>query len=459
MAERSPRDAIAQGRLQTLADKVRGLDAVFSCGGSISLAGPVELRFRGSGPIRVEGADGWQRTDVGKRLARRCKPAPFGIGRDTRHDPRVRDGGQLLATGGSFRVVGLDLASTGILAEIHRALCADDATPPEAELYALNVYERSGHFVPHKDTPRDLDVFGTVVACLPVPFRGGRLVLRHGTTQSYDWQSTSYHGFGRRDQSYPVKWAAFYGDVDHEVEPVTGGARVTLTWLLRRAARVGLDTRRPASTEADLEAAFAAALADPGFMPRGGVLGVPCLHLYAQTPGLVRPSEALSAATTARLKGRDRLVALATLRAGLATRYRPYLYDAMASGSWRLSRAPTQREAAIFRRRQLGASTLETSIPIEHDASGWGREDDVTWVLLPPWADDEDALAEAEPTTEFLGALEYSATGYFGNEGSDAAFYVAAALLITVPPARERAGVRVRRARRGVSAARTRAGA
>jgi hypothetical protein len=64
----------------------------------------------------------------------------------------------------------------------------------------------------------------------------------------------------------------------------------------------------------------------------------------------------------------------------------------------------------------------------------------VTWVVPAPFTD-FGALRtahDAVPATEQLGELEYSATDYFGNEGGDAAFYVSAALLIDVPPARER---------------------
>ena len=44
-----------------------------------------------------------------------------------------------MAAEDAFRVRGLDLAESGILAEIHRALCPADERPSEAELYALNV--------------------------------------------------------------------------------------------------------------------------------------------------------------------------------------------------------------------------------------------------------------------------------------------------------------------------------
>ena len=40
-------------------------------------------------------------------------------------------------------------------------------TPLTAELYALNVCQKGGHFVKHKDTPRGPDMVGTLVVNLP----------------------------------------------------------------------------------------------------------------------------------------------------------------------------------------------------------------------------------------------------------------------------------------------------
>jgi hypothetical protein len=426
-------------RLADLAERVRDLEAVFSCSGTITLPAAVTLLFADGRSIRVVRENAWTRS-IGRKLMARCRPAPFGVGRKTHHDRRVRDGGQLLARGGALRASGLDLNGTGILTEIRRTLCPGDDQNPEAELYALNVYGARGHFVAHKDTPRDPDVFGTLVVCLPVPFRGGALVLHHGSIYRFEWEAADSCGLGQRDDAYPVQWAAFYSDVDHEIEPVTAGTRVTLTWLLRRATADAPIPREPAASEADLEAELASALANPRFLPSGGLLGIPCAHLYAAASGRRPFAGALSKARASTLKGRDRLVALAALRAGLRARFRPYLFETCGEESWRLTRAPSNRERAIFRWERLGALELEDAMPIEHHAD-WYTDDDVTWILPPPWMPSQrhDSSREAQPASEFLGEVEYSATNYFGNEGGDAAFYVCAALLLEVPSARKRA--------------------
>jgi hypothetical protein len=447
-------------RLADLAERIRDLEAVFSCGGTIALPAPVTLLFADGRSVRVVRERAWTRS-IGKKLMARCQPAPFGVGRKTHRDRRVRDGGQLLARDGALRASGLDLDGTGILAEIRRTLCPGDEQNPEAELYALNVYDARGHFVAHKDTPRDPDVFGTLVVCLPVPFRGGGLVLRHGSIRRFEWENNDdSFGSGRRDDTYPVQWAAFYGDVDHEVERVTDGTRVTLTWLLRRAAGSAHIPREPATSELDLEAVLAAALADRRFLPSGGLLGIPCTHLYTAASGRRPFAGTLSKARAATLKGRDRLVALAATRAGLRVRFRPYLFETSGDESWRLTRAPSGRERGIFQWGRLGTEELEQTMPIEHHTD-WSTDDDVTWVLSPPWmpSDGDDSSRDAHPASELLGEVEYSATDYFGNEGGDAAFYVSATLLIEVPRARERAVTRATRrgaARKAIERTRTR---
>lgn len=439
----------ATGHLRALAARVRDLDAVFSCGGKVELSRPLELRFGGRKNVRLSNEHRMDETALARRLKKQCTPAPFGVGSETRRDPQVRDGDQLLAHDGALAIEGLDLVEMGILEEVRRALCSGSASLPDAELHALNVYTRGGHFVRHKDTPRDRACFGTLVVCLPIRFYGGRLVLQQGSEKVYDWEPRGFYS-SRRDEPQSVQWAAFYGDVDHEVEQVTEGTRVTLTWLLRGPENEAVIPPPPAATEHDLEAALREALAEPKFLAAGGMLGVPCLHLYGESTDFAQPTDAISEETASRLKGRDRLVAFAAMRAGLSVRYRPYLHETCADEAWRLSRPPTEREARIFGRRRLGADRLTETMPIERDFSGRNVKDDVTWVQSPPWirkwrgddADPEEPLSQ--PASDLLGRIEYSATDYFGNEGGDSTFYVSAVVLIVVPSARERRAAKTR---------------
>jgi hypothetical protein len=139
--------------------------------------------------------------------------------------------------------------------------------------------------------------------------------------------------------------------------------------------------------------------------------------------------------SASRLKGRDRLVAIALERAGLVPRVVPYVFETCAGDSWRLRRDASAREKQIFAQKRLKGSSLERKLPIEFHAA-FHQSDDVTWLVRPPWVSTyrEPADGRPEPAVELLGQTEYSATDYFGNEASDVSFYAAAAILFDVPP-------------------------
>jgi hypothetical protein len=425
--------------LSSLRAAAAQLDRRFSVGGELQLTKPVVLRFDGKKDIPVGVVMQRTRGDVAKKLARHCSPAVFGVGDETVQDTRVRHGRQRLARDG-FDVLGFDDELARVLEQVAADLLGSDSGPPRAELYALNLYSRGGHFASHKDTPRDPSVFGTLVACLPVEFSGGRLVLEHETRTSFDWAFSRW-AWGADAQAARVQWAAFYGDVDHHIEPVEGGTRVTLTWNLHypSADTAGAAPRPPTDDTADLHAAVVAALADPTLLADGGLLGVPCHHLYTVSKAVESELTTDPDVLTSRLKGRDLKVAHALQAAGLNVRVVPYLFEADCSLVWRLDRSLTAKEAQRFAKRRLTRDAVD-KLPVSH-FSDWEDKDDVTWVLPPPWVRDRMRAATGlpEPETTLLGHPEYSHTNYFGNEASDGAFYTAAALIAEWPSQAARA--------------------
>lgn len=429
-----PQNAETKERIATLVGRAKALDAVFACGGEVDVAAPIKLRGPSGKKLEIVERIGFRRSNVDKKLRAWCAPASFGEGTETRTDDRVREGRQLYARDGSLAVEGFDDALREILGRVRETLCPHEAAPPIAELHSLNVYDRGGHFVAHKDTPREPSVFGTLVVCLPLAFGGGRLIVEQESRASFDWATTVYGSSFRETDRQPIRWAAFFGDVDHRIETVTSGCRATLTYELRRAP----DSAAVAPSQlGEAEAAFTAtlteALADPKFVSGGGKFGMPCLHLYAvptgerTLPGIESLRESL--------KGRDRLVAVALERAGLVPRVVPYVFETCAGESWRLRRDASASEKKIFGQKRLKGSSLEQKLPIEFHAE-WNQSDDVTWLVRPPWVSRyrQPADGRPEPAVELLGETEYSATDYFGNEASDVAFYAAAAILFEVPP-------------------------
>jgi hypothetical protein len=235
-------------RLEKLRWAIHGVKAPFSCEGTFVPDKPLTLVFRDKSRFTVQRAEnGHEQVKTLQPLIDRCQPATFGDKRRTRFDRSVRDAVQLKAGDGGFSVEHFDPEAAGILDSIRDQMLPHDSPPITAELYALNVYTSGGHFAPHKDTPRGQDMFGTLVVCLPSQFWGGKFVLAHrGVVQRLDWGPA----IGKQPEANQLHWVAFFGDVDHQIDRVFIGARVTVTYLLRRDAKT-----EPSRTVADEELA------------------------------------------------------------------------------------------------------------------------------------------------------------------------------------------------------------
>ncbi|MBX9679052.1 MAG: hypothetical protein K2X38_09840 [Gemmataceae bacterium] len=417
---------------------LHGLTSPFWCEGNFDPGRNVALGFTDGTRFEVVRAkNAYEQTEIMGPLLKQSQPAPFGMGKATRHDRRVRDALQIKAENGQLAVEGFDLESSGILGEIQKTLVPHAPGTIRAELYAANTYTSGGHFAPHKDTPRGKDMFGSLVVCLPSQFTDGNLVLRHhGLQKKFAWANAI------RSQASPtqVHWAAFFGDVDHQIEPVWHGARITLTYLLRFGSG---DAPPKAALRGDematqVQAAWQALLLDPHFMPKGGTLAYPCCHLYHQDARFQKEQASIEADM---LKGRDAFVAHSAIRAGLKVAFQPYMYENDGQEMWQMARFPTKSELRQLP-REVDPSDLEAKLPIRansEDEDGF----DVTWIDSPPAyqrmsrkAVDPDAQTTPGselPAAGLLHSCEYSATGYFGNEGGHADFYTYAALHLHVP--------------------------
>lgn len=313
-------------RLEELRWAIHGVKAPFSSAGSFVPDKPFALVFRDESRFTVErAANGCEQVKTLQPLLNRCQPATFGDKRRTRFDRTVRDAVPLKAGDGGFSVEHFDPETAGILDEIRRRMLPHDSSPIIAELYALNVYTSGGHFAPHKDTPRGPDMFGTLVVCLPSQFWRGEFVLTHrGVVQRFDWGQA----IATQPEANQLHWGAFFGDVDHQVERVGVGARVTVTYLLRRAAEF---EPSPAIADEDLAPAvleaWHALLADARFLPQGGIVGYPCCHLYHQDARFQVKQTPPDQCSANMLKGRDQLLAATALQAGLDVSFVPYLFE------------------------------------------------------------------------------------------------------------------------------------
>ncbi|KAH9902339.1 hypothetical protein F4778DRAFT_737273 [Xylariomycetidae sp. FL2044] len=232
----------------------------------------------------ANGGDGMANLE---QLLQDMQPAGFGLrGRDV-YDESYR---RALQLDKERFACSLNPYELGIVDEVAQVLLPDFASgsgndsPGEskrsvrAELYKLNVYTGpSGHFRPHRDTPRSPSHFGSLVLCLPLAHEGGQLVVRHqGQDQTFDWSKL---------QAEPgIHWAAFYGDCEHEVLPVHSGHRVTLTYNLYAVRGSGLlagHCRAMDPKQLPLYKSLGSLLTREDFMPEGGHLGIWTTHAYA----------------------------------------------------------------------------------------------------------------------------------------------------------------------------------
>jgi hypothetical protein len=426
---RSPAvSAHARRVLEKLGNAVQGIARPFVCSGSLVPDAPVALGFDG-GEAVFENRPGAAEDAGLKALLSRCRAAPFGKGSKTLFDRNVRECLELKA--GGFSVRGFDPAESGVLDEIKEQLCPEDPGPLVAELYGLNVYGARGHFAPHKDTPRGEDMLGTLVVCLPSWFYGGQLVVGHGGARKvFNWAQDML-----RAEPSRLYWAAFFGDVDHSIEEVVAGRRITLAYVLRRGEGA-CPAPLPAGTIPErLQAAFEEAVTDRQFFGRGATLGFPCFHMYGKQAAFQESRErALTPDTLRRLKGRDRDVAAAAMRAGLSVTIEPYLVETCADERWRLEKFPSK----YILEDRVTPSDIEDAFSITAHSQD-DEELGVTWVLAPPGRNvplGRKSNMQSDyggPCAELFHSCEYSGTGYFGNEGSESDFYLYAALHVVVP--------------------------
>src|SRR5713101_7147857 len=371
--------------LEGLRHAVHGLRASFACGGTLVPEQPVTLCFPDKTRVPLLRArDTLEQERLLRPLVDRCAAASFGMGRKTRYDRTVRDGLQIKAKGGAFSVLHFDPAAAGILEQIRRELVPQVPDAPIAELYNLNVYATGGHFVPHKDTPRGSDMLGTLVVCLPSQFSNGAFVVKHhGVFQTYDWG----HAIREQVELTRIHWAAFFGDVDHQIERVWGGLRVTLTYLIRRgtntagSAGPGRDRDREALNTL-VQQELRILLDDRRFLARGGTLAFPCSHLYHQDARFQRKQRPLSRRTVPSLKGRDHVVAAAAMAEGLEVTLYPYMIETCADGTWQLEHFPTLREQAALDDR-MAPWDLEEALAVRASSDD-AADFDVVWVDPPP---------------------------------------------------------------------------
>jgi hypothetical protein len=165
---------------QRLSKVLKGVSCPIATGGFLELEFAPTLTTKNRGEFTIspvsldQKIDGWGQQQTPNRLQRQATTlqgliedipkAAFGDGAETKIDASVRDALQLPAESFTF-----DCIPSNKMDEIMMKIKKDMALETDivVELYSLNVYQKGGQFVKHKDTPRGDGMLGTLVICLP----------------------------------------------------------------------------------------------------------------------------------------------------------------------------------------------------------------------------------------------------------------------------------------------------
>ena len=165
--------------------------------------------------------------DVAARLKTVARVAPFGKGFDTVVDEKVRKAWEIDGTNISFSHPRWKAAVQALTNRVVLELGCDQRAVVEPILYKALLYETGGHFKCHKDTEKEDNMFATLVIQLPSQCTGGTLSMQLGKERK-----VALFGQHNGNASYQAHYAAFYADVEHCLEPVTSGHRLSLTYSL-----------------------------------------------------------------------------------------------------------------------------------------------------------------------------------------------------------------------------------
>ena len=241
--------------------------APFCCSGELEMDATIVYYSKGQWNAATFPSDNEEALICG--LMDASSVASFGAG-----DKTVTDASYLFACKLEPEkfLTSIQLSNTPILRDVIKTLVPSLSTI-RAQLYKLNIYGPEVHSRAHVDTPKSPEMFISLVLCLPTQFTGGSLVFHHCKKEVvFDWSSTPGH------PAKTIKWAAFFGNIEHEILPVTSGHRVTLTYNLYRedseTLMPGLSQYSPEFTA--FKQHFVRTLSNPHFMRTGGILGFRC---------------------------------------------------------------------------------------------------------------------------------------------------------------------------------------
>jgi hypothetical protein len=328
-------------------------------------------------------------------LLEHSEPAPYGHGKETKLDPKVRSAQRLKARD-KVEVHGFDPAV--ILDEIAAVLSPTRTLT--AQLTDVIVYKKGDKFTKHKDTPRAAELVGTLVVGLPIAHTGGTFVVGD---EKFDWGKPT---------ADTLPWVALFSDVDHEIEPVKSGARVTLVYSLHRTEQPRSDAK--AKQRQELLKKATSALSRQAAWP----VMIPCGRHVIAEPDAKQPM------SIEVLRGADREIADALVAAG----FRVDVRACMAAIANYNDPEPWPATENLFGITRLSAvPPMEVFDALRDGISGGIEDYIIDEVLLEQCAIRKTAAANLVDENGMWAIAGMD----FGNEGFDALLYSLASLEVS----------------------------
>lgn len=214
--------------------KITGTGNFHSEGRLASL--PPEIRVRGAGELSFPLPEAEVR-----RLIAIAEAAPYGKGLETLRDDSVRRCWQIDARHLDLSAPIWNAMVTAALGAVKKDLGikAEISALP----YKLLIYEKGGHFLPHRDTEKLESMFGTFIIALPSAHEGGALHIRHGGREVVV-------DFSKRVHEGGFPFVALFADCEHEVKPVRSGHRCCLVYNLKLENGKASSLNRPVDVQA-----------------------------------------------------------------------------------------------------------------------------------------------------------------------------------------------------------------
>lgn len=335
-----------------------------------------------------------------KELVSKCRQSPFGKGGDTIVDTEVRNSFELNPLQFTLSNPAWNVCISALLDIVYRELalnCGRQHVVPE--LYKLLLYEEGAFFRSHQDSEKTPGMFGTLVVSLPSEHQGGAVVLKH--------QKDEYRFDSARSSTFGTSFAAWYSDVFHEVQKVSGGYRLVLTCnLVQKGSSVPQKAPNSDGSQRltqSLQTYSRGLEANLGGWP--DFLAYSLEHTYSQA-GL----------SLMALKGKDysRVESLRSVCDKLGFE----LYLAL-------------KEKEINKDEECGSEEFNRSESLKYVHDLEGRSQSVTPVY------DEINLLDEGAATDDEDYDESEHEGWTGNEGAPVNYWYRTSMVLIVPPSRK----------------------